>query len=244
MYKDKKIFILGMARSGYEVAKLLAPDNKILITDVKPQDNDKVKELEGIGVEFILSDKPDDFSYTVKDHVDYLYGFVHELNLQSFIIFAHSLGGPIGIELAKRCGDQVTALVLSESNLDPSSVGSSSYDFGTCKEEDFVYQMFEEVVEKSTLKNSMWAATLSVCSPKAMHRISQSAVVGGNPSWRNLLYSLTCKRTFIFGAESLPDDDKIELERHEIQIEIVPSAGHSMAWENPKGLANAIKRSV
>ena len=29
-----------MARSGYEVAKLLAPDNKILITDVKPQDND------------------------------------------------------------------------------------------------------------------------------------------------------------------------------------------------------------
>lgn len=50
-----------MARSGYEVAKLLAPDNKILITDVKPQDNDKVKELEGIGVEFILSDKPDDF---------------------------------------------------------------------------------------------------------------------------------------------------------------------------------------
>ena len=37
MYKNKKIFILGMARSGYEVAKLLAPDNKILITDVKPQ---------------------------------------------------------------------------------------------------------------------------------------------------------------------------------------------------------------
>ena len=61
MYKNKKIFILGMARSGYVVAKLLAPDNKILITDVKPQDNDKVKELEGIGVEFILSDKPDDF---------------------------------------------------------------------------------------------------------------------------------------------------------------------------------------
>ena len=191
-----------------------------------------------------FSDKPDDFSYTVKDHVDYLYGFVHELNLQSFIIFAHSLGGPIGIELAKRCGDQVTALVLSESNLDPSSVGSSSYDFGTCKEEDFVSQMFEEVVEKSTLKNSMWAATLSVCSPKAMHRISQSAVAGGNPSWRTLLYSLTCKRTFIFGEESLPDNDQMELERHGIHIEIVPSAGHSMAWENPKGLANAIKKSV
>ena len=38
MYKNKKIFILGMAKSGYEVAKLLASDNTIFITDMKKQD--------------------------------------------------------------------------------------------------------------------------------------------------------------------------------------------------------------
>ena len=32
MYKNKNIFILGMAKSGYEVAKLLASDNNIFIT--------------------------------------------------------------------------------------------------------------------------------------------------------------------------------------------------------------------
>ena len=58
MYKDKKIFILGMARSGYEVAKLLAPDNKILITDMKEQDKDRVKELESLGVTIVISDNP------------------------------------------------------------------------------------------------------------------------------------------------------------------------------------------
>ena len=60
MYKNKKFFILGMARSGYEVAKLLAKDNTVFITDMKEQDGDKVKELESLGVTFILSDNPTD----------------------------------------------------------------------------------------------------------------------------------------------------------------------------------------
>ena len=34
MFENKKIYILGMARSGYEVAKMLAKkNNEILITD-------------------------------------------------------------------------------------------------------------------------------------------------------------------------------------------------------------------
>ncbi|MBQ8192612.1 MAG: hypothetical protein IJZ46_00855 [Bacilli bacterium] len=31
MYKENKIFVLGMARSGYEVVKLLAFDNEVFI---------------------------------------------------------------------------------------------------------------------------------------------------------------------------------------------------------------------
>ena len=45
MYKNKKIFILGMARSGYEVAKLLSSDNEVVITDMKEQDKDNISEL-------------------------------------------------------------------------------------------------------------------------------------------------------------------------------------------------------
>ena len=58
MYMNKKIFILGMARSGYEVAKFLANNNEILITDIKEQDNEKVKELSKLGVNFVLSNDP------------------------------------------------------------------------------------------------------------------------------------------------------------------------------------------
>ena len=59
MYKNKKIFILGMARSGYEVAKLLSKyNNMILVTDAKDQDQSHVEELESLGVKFIKSDNP------------------------------------------------------------------------------------------------------------------------------------------------------------------------------------------
>ena len=60
MYKNKKIFVLGMARSGYEVAKLLAGDNDVFITDMKEQDNEKVKELENLGIIFKVSDNADE----------------------------------------------------------------------------------------------------------------------------------------------------------------------------------------
>ena len=59
MYKNKKIFVLGMARSGYEVAKLLSKyNNEIIVTDQKDQDISHIEELEELGVTFIKSDNP------------------------------------------------------------------------------------------------------------------------------------------------------------------------------------------
>lgn len=191
-----------------------------------------------------FSDKPDSYSYTVEDHADYLYRFVQDLKLDNIIIFAHSLGGPIAIELANKCEHNIETIILSEANLDKSYKGSVSYKFGNCSEEDFINDMFYQVVTVSSINNSMWAAPLSICSPIAMNRISKSAVAGGKISWRQLLYSLKCKKTFIFGEKSLPDDDTYELEKQGINIEIVSLAGHSMAWENPKGLAEAIKKGI
>ena len=70
MIKNKKVFILGMARSGYECAKMLSKhNNQILITDMKEQNIDHVKELEQLGVKFIISETPDEM---LDDSFDYL----------------------------------------------------------------------------------------------------------------------------------------------------------------------------
>ena len=69
MYENKKIFILGMARSGFEVAKLLSKyNNEITITDMKEQNEEDVKVLKELGVNYIVTDKPEellDNSYDV-----------------------------------------------------------------------------------------------------------------------------------------------------------------------------------
>lgn len=61
MYNNKKILILGMARSGYEVAKLLSKhNNDITITDMKEQDPDQVAELISLGVKYVITSTPED----------------------------------------------------------------------------------------------------------------------------------------------------------------------------------------
>jgi len=60
MFEQQKILILGFARSGYEAAKVLGKrQNTIVITDSKTDhDEEKVKELEGMGVQFVLGENP------------------------------------------------------------------------------------------------------------------------------------------------------------------------------------------
>ena len=73
MFENKKIFILGMARSGYEAAKLLAHHNNIIfITDRKEQDEAHVKELKELGVNINICDDPtplldNSFNYVIKN---------------------------------------------------------------------------------------------------------------------------------------------------------------------------------
>lgn len=61
MFENKKIYIMGMARSGYEAAKLLAPNNEILITDGKEQEQAQVEELEQLGVKIVITEKQEDY---------------------------------------------------------------------------------------------------------------------------------------------------------------------------------------
>ena len=76
MFSNKKILILGMARSGYEAAKYLSKYNNTIILndggDISKQDNDKINELKELGVTLIFGSHPDDllddtFDYIIKN---------------------------------------------------------------------------------------------------------------------------------------------------------------------------------
>lgn len=76
MFQNNKILILGLARSGYESAKLLIErGNEVYLNDSKSEDkldSDKVKELRDLGVNLIFGSHPDDllddsFQYLIKN---------------------------------------------------------------------------------------------------------------------------------------------------------------------------------
>ena len=73
MFENKKIFILGMARSGYEAAKLLSDyNNEIIVTDGKEQKEELVSELKFLGVKVIITSDQvslldDSFDYVIKN---------------------------------------------------------------------------------------------------------------------------------------------------------------------------------
>ena len=70
MFENNKIFILGMARSGYEAAKLLASrNNEIILNDKNPdQDKEHIKELEKLGVKLIFGD----YNLDMLNGIDYI----------------------------------------------------------------------------------------------------------------------------------------------------------------------------
>ncbi len=59
MFENKKILVLGMAKSGYEVCKLLSSKNEIIATDIKEQDLTKLEELSSLNISFIKTDEPE-----------------------------------------------------------------------------------------------------------------------------------------------------------------------------------------
>ena len=57
MFKNKKILVLGMARSGVAIAKLLNKyQNEIIISDIKEQEENVIEELEVLGIKVVIEE--------------------------------------------------------------------------------------------------------------------------------------------------------------------------------------------
>lgn len=76
MFKNNKVLILGLARSGYQAAKVLIKrGNTVILNDGKAEeklDQEQIKELREAGVELIFGSHPDDlldssFDYLIKN---------------------------------------------------------------------------------------------------------------------------------------------------------------------------------
>lgn len=191
-----------------------------------------------------FSDKPEAFDYSIHSHASSLEELIQALGLDQVILYGHSMGGSVATTLATRMQKQLCGLLLSESNLDAGG-GFFSQKIAAYTEKAYLKVGHQALIQQSIDEgNESWAASLSVNSAIATHRSAVSLIKGGSPSWRDSLYALSCPKAYLFGEHSLPDPDYDELAAQGVPLVIVPDAGHSMAWENPAGLAKAIKDTI
>lgn len=156
------------------------------------------------------------------------------LELDTFFLYGHSMGGSIAIEAAQKLTDGLCGLVVSEPNFHPGG-GFFSKQICSESEADYVAELHHSIIQS---ENGPWAGSLSAAAAWAVWRGANSLINGND--WMDIFAQLDKPKTLLFGEQSLPDQDFTQVKSLNIKTEVLPDCGHSMSWENPSALAGAL----
>jgi pimeloyl-ACP methyl ester carboxylesterase len=189
-----------------------------------------------------ISDRPEHFGYTLEDNADALAAALDAAGLTGAELIAHSMGGAVAIVLARRRPDLVSRLVLAEANLDalpPATAGSSG--IASYEEDEFVDGGHARVLRKV---GPLWAATMRLADPRALHRTAVGLRRGSEPVMRTLLEGLEIDRLYLQGELSGEVPGREALEAAGVRVVTVPGAGHNVMFDNPDAFVAAVAGRV
>jgi pimeloyl-ACP methyl ester carboxylesterase len=185
-----------------------------------------------------ISDRPEHFGYTLEDHADALAAALDEARVTRAELIAHSMGGAVAIVLARRRADLVSRLVLTEANLDPyppDAAGKSG--IASFEEDAYVDGGHARVLDRV---GPLWAATMRLAEPRALHRTATGLARGSRPTMRHILEDLPIDRVYLQGALSGELPGRQALESAGVRVVTVPGAGHNIMFDNPDAFAEAV----
>ncbi|MEU1460376.1 alpha/beta hydrolase [Streptomyces sp. NPDC005727] len=185
-----------------------------------------------------ISDRPEHFGYTLEENADALAAAMDQAGVTGAELIAHSMGGAVAIVLAHRRPDLVSRLVLTEANLDafpPPTAGSSS--IATYEEDEFVERRYARVLDAV---GPLWAATMRLADPRALHRSAVGLRRGSDPVMRTILESLEVDRVYLQGEHSGELPGRKDLEAAGVRVLTVPGAGHNVMFDNPDAFVAAV----
>ncbi|MFF5439394.1 alpha/beta fold hydrolase [Streptomyces achromogenes] len=184
------------------------------------------------------SDRPQDFGYSLDDHAHAVAVALDTAGVTSAELIGHSMGGAVAIVLAHRRPDLVSRLVLTEANLDacpPSTAASSG--IAAYEEEEFVEKAYARVLDTV---GPLWAATMRLADPRALHRSAVGLCRGSSPVMRTLLEGLSVDRIFLQGEAGGELAGRERLEAAGVRVVTVSGAGHNVMFDNPGAFAAAV----
>ncbi|WP_338693987.1 alpha/beta hydrolase [Streptomyces sp. Q6] len=186
-----------------------------------------------------ISDRPADFDYTLERHADALAAALDAAGVSGAEIIGHSMGGSVAIVLAHRRSDLVSRLVVTEGNLDPYP-GIPAGSSGIASYEEDAYVSGGGHARVLAKVGPLWAATMRLADPLALHRSATGLVRGTEPTMRRMLEDLKVERVYLQGARSGELAGREDLMAAGVHVVEVPDAGHNVMFDNPDAFVAAV----
>ena len=204
------------------------------------------------------SDHSEEFDFSIENHAQSVASILDNEGVKGCIIIGHSMGGTVGIMLAILRPDLVSSLIVAEANISPGG-GEATRRIVSYSETEYVgeaHQIMLEELRKAEQEGDKISASFnaawSKADPTGLHKSSVS-LVELDATFKEQFRKLSIPRTFIYGEESFPKDrvevqpdapDPNELEAFDVQIAVVPNAGHLMMFDNLEGFVNVLKQAI
>lgn len=186
-----------------------------------------------------MSDRPEDFDYTLESHAGALATALGEAGVSGAEMIAHSMGGAVAIALAAQHPQLVSRLVLVDPNLDPITPAPGSPGSGgiaAYSEPEFLQGGWEQVRDRA---GAHWWATMRLAGRRALYRSAAHLTRGTTPTMRELLLQLTVPRTILFPEADGPPAGAGELEQSAVSLVPISDCGHNIMLDNPEAFARA-----
>jgi pimeloyl-ACP methyl ester carboxylesterase len=192
------------------------------------------------------SDKPDAFSYNMEDQANVLKKLLEQIPYENVHIVVHSMGGAIGLLLAKEL-PRIASFTNIEGNLIPEDSGLLSRKTAGVTFDEFNASVFDELRDMMSSVNEygakLWIVWTRQCSPRAFYNSAISLMQWSDTGeLLQIFLNLPCKKMYMYGDKnvSMPIVSKLDAS---IKVEI-PDSGHFVMNDNPEVFYKELKRFI
>ncbi len=209
---------------------------QVAVHPLLPRNRSLLIDLLGFGI----SDRPEEFSYTLEAHADALAAALRAAGVEGASLIAHSMGGAVATTLAARNPDLVAGLILVDANLDPyppSPVRPGTSGIADYEEEEFVTEGWKDVRDRV---GPHWWSTMRLADLRGLHRTAVSLARNTTPTTRELLLGLPIPRAYLHPEGSAPKGAE-ELREAGVQVLAIPESGHNIMLDNPEAFAHTLR---
>lgn len=195
---------------------------------------------------FGQSDKPDDFDYTLEQHAQIALQLIEQFSPKSVSLVAHSMGGTIGLLLARKL-TSLDWFINLEGNLVSEDAGIVSRRTAEQAEADFIntgYATFLDGLKQSDDPAfKTWAEWYEKSSKIAIYRSGASLVEWSDSGKLTDYFNNLKKKAFIHGDQT--DINHLMAGLKDVPMISIPNSGHFMMLDNPEAtyrqLANVVE---